>query len=119
MRFTNHRWYVSIEAPSKWRPTSSRAPFLRQTRGFPTEIEAKQFAKAVLSDEMKVTAGTLNLRGGLCTKQLSFKKRLKCSNSAPKMRLSQSPSRHFKEMAAHYRSLAVEHLAFKHDERAY
>jgi len=24
---------------------------------------------------------------------------------------------HFKEMAAHYRSLAVEHLAFKHDER--
>jgi hypothetical protein len=26
---------------------------------------------------------------------------------------------HFKEMAAHYRSLAVEHLAFKHDERAY
>ena len=60
MRFNNHCWYVSVEAPSKWRPKSSRAPFLRQTRGFPTEIEAKHFAKAVLSDEMKVTAGTLN-----------------------------------------------------------
>jgi hypothetical protein len=26
---------------------------------------------------------------------------------------------HFQEMAAHYRSLAVEHLTLKHDERAY
>jgi hypothetical protein len=58
--FTIKRWYVSVEAPSEWRPTSSRAPSSRKTRAFQTEIEAKQFAKAMLSDGFKVTAGTLN-----------------------------------------------------------
>jgi hypothetical protein len=60
MRFTNHRGYVSFETLSQWRPTSYRARSSRQTRGFATEIEAKQFAKAKLSEEWKVTAGTLN-----------------------------------------------------------
>jgi hypothetical protein len=30
------------------------------TKGFPTEVEAKQFAKAMLSEELKVIAGTLS-----------------------------------------------------------
>jgi hypothetical protein len=60
MRFTNNRWYVSFETPSQWRPTSGRAPSSRKTKSFSTEIEAKQFAVAMLSDGLKVTAGTLN-----------------------------------------------------------
>lgn len=55
----NH-WFVSVEAPSKWRPTTSRAPASRETKSFPTEIEAKQFAKAKLAEGLKVTAGTLS-----------------------------------------------------------
>ena len=55
----NH-WYVSVEAPSEWRPASSRAPSSRKTKPFSTEIEAKQVAKAMLADGLKVTAGTLN-----------------------------------------------------------
>jgi hypothetical protein len=55
-----NRWYVSGQAPSEWRPNSSRAPFPRKTKSFPTESEAKQFAKAMLSDGFRVTAGTLN-----------------------------------------------------------
>jgi hypothetical protein len=31
-----------------------------KTKSFPTEGEAKQFAKAMLSEGLKVTAGTLN-----------------------------------------------------------
>jgi hypothetical protein len=60
MRSFNNHWYVSTEAPSEWRPTTSRAPSSRQTRAFPNEIDAKQFAKAMLSEGLKVTAGTLN-----------------------------------------------------------
>jgi hypothetical protein len=60
MRFSENHWYVSFEAPKQWRPTSSRAPSARQTKAFPTEREAKQFAKAKLSEGMNVTAGTLN-----------------------------------------------------------
>jgi hypothetical protein len=45
----------------QWRPTSSRAPSWRQTRArFPKEIDAKQFAKAMLSEGLKVTADSLN-----------------------------------------------------------
>jgi hypothetical protein len=55
----NH-WYVSIERPSEWRPNSSRAPAPRQSKSFPTEIEAKQFARAMLSEGFKVIAGTMN-----------------------------------------------------------
>jgi hypothetical protein len=53
----NH-WYVSVQGSRDWRPGSSlRGP--RQTKGFPTEIEAKQFAKELSSEGMKLTAGTL------------------------------------------------------------
>jgi hypothetical protein len=55
----NH-WYVSVEVPSEWRSISPRAPSPRQTKAFPTEVEAKQFAKAMLLDGLKVNAGTLN-----------------------------------------------------------
>jgi hypothetical protein len=60
MGYTKNRWYVSVEAPSVWRPISSRAPSLRKTKAFPTEIEAKKFAKVMLSEGFNVTAGTLN-----------------------------------------------------------
>lgn len=53
----NH-WFVSVETSKQERPVSSRAA--RQSKAFPTEIEAKQFAKAMLSEGLKVTAGTLN-----------------------------------------------------------
>ena len=53
----NH-WFVSVERPKQGRPGFSRAA--RQTKAFPTEIEAKQFTKAMLSEGLKVTAGTLS-----------------------------------------------------------
>jgi hypothetical protein len=55
----NH-WYVSIERPSQWRPGLLRAPSPRQSKSFPTEIEAKKFAKAMVSEGLKVMAGTMN-----------------------------------------------------------
>jgi hypothetical protein len=55
-----NRWYVSVEAPSEWQPTSPRQRSSRKTEAFPTEVEAKKFARAMLSEGMKVTAGTLN-----------------------------------------------------------
>ena len=52
---TNH-WFVSVETPKHMR-FSRHA---RETKSFPTEIEAKRFATAMLSEGRKVTAGTLN-----------------------------------------------------------
>ena len=60
MHFANHRWHVSIEAPRKSRPASSRTASVRQTKAFPTECEAKQYAREMLSEGWKITAGTLN-----------------------------------------------------------
>jgi hypothetical protein len=54
-----NRWFVSVDTPKQQGPVSSRSPSVRQTKSFPTESEAKQFAKAKLSEGMKVTAGTL------------------------------------------------------------
>jgi hypothetical protein len=56
---TNH-WFVSVETPKHLRLFSSVAPRPRETKSFPTEIEAKQFAIAMLSKGRKVTAGTLS-----------------------------------------------------------
>ena len=53
-----NRWFVSVGPPKQAGLVSSRAA--RQTKAFPTEIEAKQFAKAMLLDGLKVNAGTLN-----------------------------------------------------------
>jgi hypothetical protein len=55
----NH-WYVSIDRPSQRRPSLSRGPLPRQSKSFLTEIEAKQFARAMLSEGFKVMAGTMN-----------------------------------------------------------
>jgi hypothetical protein len=52
---TKH-WFVSVETPKR---LLSSAPRSRETKSFPTEIEAKQFAMAMLSEGRKVTAGTL------------------------------------------------------------
>jgi len=59
MVIANH-WYVSIDRPTRKPPSSSRAPARRQSKSFPNEIEAKQFAKAMLSEGFSVMAGTLN-----------------------------------------------------------
>jgi hypothetical protein len=50
----NH-WFVSVEMPKQ----RLRAQFARQTKTFPTETEAKQFAKEMLSNKYKIIAGTL------------------------------------------------------------
>ena len=54
-----NRWFVSVDTPKQKGPVSSRTPIARQTKTFPTESEAKQFARAMLAEGMKVTAGTL------------------------------------------------------------
>jgi hypothetical protein len=59
-RFAKIRWYVSVAGPNQWRSSASKSPNFRETKSFPTEIEAKQFAKVMLSEGLKVTAGTLN-----------------------------------------------------------
>jgi hypothetical protein len=59
-KLPRNRWYVSLQAPSEWLPSSSRAPFSRETKSFSTEREAKQFAKAMVLNGFKVSAGTLN-----------------------------------------------------------
>jgi hypothetical protein len=58
MLITN-RWFVSVETPKRLRAFSSTRP-PRETKSFPTEIEAKHFAIAMLSAGRKVTAGTLS-----------------------------------------------------------
>jgi hypothetical protein len=56
----NH-WFVSVETPKQLRTLSFGAPRpARETKAFPTEIEAKRFAIAMLSEGRKVTAGTLS-----------------------------------------------------------
>jgi hypothetical protein len=53
-----HSWYVSFEMP---RPLSGeKRPYLRTTRTFESEIEAKNFAKERLQESPDVNAGTLN-----------------------------------------------------------
>jgi hypothetical protein len=55
-----NRWYVTVEPGARWR-NKSPASYRRQTKAFPTEIEAKLFAKAMLVDGLRVTtAGTLS-----------------------------------------------------------
>jgi hypothetical protein len=53
------RWFVSVDTPKHKGPVSSRTSVTRQAKTFPTESEAKQFAKAKLAEGMRVTAGTL------------------------------------------------------------
>ena len=51
-------WYVSFEVPRSPKPT--RRPYSRKTLTFQTEIDARDFVKARLSDQRNVSAGTLN-----------------------------------------------------------
>jgi hypothetical protein len=50
---------VSVEAPKQWRIAPKRE-HTRDTITFPTESEARQFAKAMLSDGIKIMAGPLH-----------------------------------------------------------
>jgi hypothetical protein len=52
------RWFVSVEVPRQGRVTSTKGP-ARETKTFPTEAEAKQYAKEMLSERNKIIAGTL------------------------------------------------------------
>jgi hypothetical protein len=52
---TNH-WFVSVDALRQGRPHWTPA---RETKTFPTEAEAKQYAKEMLSEKTKIVAGTL------------------------------------------------------------
>jgi hypothetical protein len=54
-KLTINRWYVSATTTKKGKPKKAA----RETKGFPTETEAKQFAKVMLSDGNTVTAGTV------------------------------------------------------------
>jgi hypothetical protein len=56
-RTRTDNWFVSVEALrperlERWTPR-------RETRTFPTEAEAKQYAKEMLSERNKIIAGTL------------------------------------------------------------
>jgi hypothetical protein len=55
-KMANHYWFVSAETPKQSR--RGIRLHVRQTKAFPTEAEAKQFAKEMLSDEMKILTGT-------------------------------------------------------------
>ena len=56
---TNY-WFVSVEVPRRGRRASlkAHAAHARETKSFPTEAEAKQYAKEMLSERNKIIAGT-------------------------------------------------------------
>ena len=54
-RTVTDRWFVSVEVPKLPRGTR----LARQTKTFPTEAEAKQYAKEMLVKGKKIVAGTL------------------------------------------------------------
>ena len=58
IRTTIDGWFVSVEAPKQASRLKPRPP-VRQTKTFPTESEAKQFARSMLSGGIKIMAGTL------------------------------------------------------------
>jgi hypothetical protein len=53
-KMANHHWFVSVETPKQSR--RGIRLHVRQTKAFPTEAEAKQFAKEMLSDETKIAS---------------------------------------------------------------
>ena len=50
-----HVWYVAFRQPEKM-----RSAYVRNSKTFRTEIEAKQFARERLEQGCDVSAGTLN-----------------------------------------------------------
>jgi hypothetical protein len=57
-RIESNHWFVSVEVPRQGRLATLKAP-ARETKSFPTEAEAKQYAKEMLSERNKIIAGTL------------------------------------------------------------
>jgi hypothetical protein len=55
-KLPNHHGFVSFETPKQSR--RGIRLHVRQTKAFPTEAEAKQYAKEMLSDETNILAGT-------------------------------------------------------------
>jgi hypothetical protein len=53
-RMVRNDWFVSVEMPKRSGQTSAR-----RTETFPTETDAKQFAKQMLSEKHRIFAGTL------------------------------------------------------------
>ena len=53
-RKVKNHWFVSVEMPKRGAQASAR-----RTETFPTETDAKQFAKEMLSEKRRVLAGTL------------------------------------------------------------
>jgi hypothetical protein len=51
-------WFVSFKVPRRLRLDSPQQP-VRRTKTFPTEAEAKQYAKEMLSESDKIIAGTM------------------------------------------------------------
>lgn len=57
-RKVKNHWFVSVAAPTQFRLASPKKS-ARQTKTFPTEDDAKQFAKEMLSEKHHIFAGTL------------------------------------------------------------
>jgi hypothetical protein len=57
-RTVKNHWFVSVAAPTQLGLASPKKS-ARQTKTFPTEDDAKQFAKEMLSEKHHVFAGTL------------------------------------------------------------
>ena len=56
-RTVKNHWFVSVELPKQGRTGHT---FARRTKSFPTETEAKQFAREeMLSHKYRIVAGTL------------------------------------------------------------
>ena len=53
-RMVRNDWFVSVEMPKRSGQTSAR-----RTETFPTETDAKQFAKEMLFENRRIFAGTL------------------------------------------------------------
>ena len=53
-RNVKNHWFVSVEMPKRSAQTSAR-----RTETFPTETDAKQFAKEMLAENRRIFAGTL------------------------------------------------------------
>ena len=54
-RTLKNHWFVSVAVPKQ----GPGQPFVRRTETFPTETDAKQFAKEMLSEQHHIVAGTL------------------------------------------------------------
>jgi hypothetical protein len=54
-RTVKNHWFVSVAVPKR----GHMKAFVRRTETFPTETDAKQFAKEMLSEQNHIFAGTL------------------------------------------------------------